>query len=227
VVHAAGPAGEAACCKAPVAAFELHYTLTERLADWAAATGGTLILLGTVAPNVGFYGPLKRAAVCLARIRAGTAVGVVECGQIIGPGLPLYGPGLGVVGLCIQRAVRGGVLEVPVGAHTTLRCTPLSAVVEAVAHLRTPGPHPATVSPVSEPGTLGEIVRVVQREALLRYGQQAILREPAGPHGLVSYTDPTGEPYPVPPLATMIGEWVQSREAQALVQSAVGKAHVP
>lgn len=223
VVHAAGPAGEAACKEDPALAFALHYTLTSRLVQWVdVSPGRKLILLGTVAPNVGFYGPLKRAAIEHAFARCADAEGalcVVECGHVIGVGLPVSDRNAGVIARFVQGAVQGGRLVLAGGGEQQIRYTPLAELVTVVKQLvQGERAFNATWSPVSAPSSVADVARTCLNLARLLYEVDRGVMVDA-PHRTFppSYESPTGTLIPVAPLPDVLIAWMRTLEVKILL----------
>ncbi len=207
VVHAAGPAGDAACCENPGGAFAAHYMLTDRLVDWALERGDRrLVLLGTVAPNIGFYGPLKRAAIANAQRRtvgeAQSRLLIIECGQVIGEGIdPL---GSGVIGEFVLAAVKGQPIEV-FGGQQTIRYTSLHGLIDLICTNR--WPNVRILSPVSPPIPVLDLAKICARIAYLRFGVLENIVEWTAPL-TPSYEAPTGVILPVQDCATTLLKWM-------------------
>ncbi len=229
VVHAAGPAGEAVCLKDPGAAFGLHYTLTERLMTWTRERNTrTLILLSTVAPNVGFYGPLKRAAAKLAQRIALTnhdvdQLTVIEAGHVIGEGMSVH-ESPGVVARFIAAALTHGAIRVP-GPGVTIRFTPLRdllATVHDVAYV--PAVRPIALAPVSIPIEVREVAQTVAKLVSLMYQREpASIREDSALSQSPSYEDPLGDIVPVKPLAETLMTWLRTTEVKMLFRGPGGR----
>lgn len=221
-IHAAGPAGEAVSVRDPGTTFALHYTLTERLVAWVQRSSHRrLILLGTVAPNVGFYGPLKRAVIRMAHERMGepggpkNAVTIIECGHVIGRDMSVH-ESPGVVAKFIHGAVTDGLLQVP-DLPVAIRVTPVASLVETVDRVvHVPIEHPSVLSPVSEPVFLRDLAHMVARLADIIYDKRPEIVATATLAGRYSYADPTGEMLPVQPLAVTLQEWMRTLEVKML-----------
>jgi nucleoside-diphosphate-sugar epimerase len=223
VVHAAGPAGEAACKEDPGLAFGLHFTLTERLMAWLQdAPHRRLVLLGTVAPNVGFYGPLKRAAIDRAwSLRGEDSPGsltVVECGHVIGVGLPVSDRNAGVVARFVQAAVQGGRLVLAGGGTQQVRYTPLAELTAVVKQVVLGTREPGTWAPVSPPVRVTDIARTCLNLARLLYEVDRGVMVGA-PHRLTppDYADPTGVELPVAALPDVLIAWMRTAEVKILL----------
>lgn len=221
VLHAAGPAGEAACKEDPGLAFALHYTLTERLVTWALAQPGRqLVLLGTVAPDVGFYGPLKRAAQACALEHAPGAVLIIECGHVIGEGLPISDRNAGVIARFVQGALQGAQLQIAGGGEQMVRYTPVSSLIEVARTIVEPNGYPSApvLSPVSGPLTITEVGRTCLNLARLLYNVDRGVMVHA-PHRALhpDYEDPTGAVVAVPVLADVLVQWMRTVEAKVLL----------
>lgn len=230
VVHVAGPAGEAVCLRDPGAAFGLHYLLTERLALWARERPSRrLILVSTVAPNAGFYGPLKRAAVRLAQrllmhpeAELADPLTVIEAGHVIGKGMSVH-ESPGVVAQFIAAAVTGGEIRVP-SADVTIRFTPLSDLLQTIGHVAHMSvAHPPVLSPVSWAIPVRDVAKSVTSIVAVRYQRKpgviiedASLRAP-------SYADPTGEVLPVKPLGETLMAWLRTPEVGLLFRGPSGQ----
>lgn len=223
VIHASGPAGEQACREDPGLAFALHYTLTERLLEWAVAEGRRVILLGTVAPLVGFYGPLKRAAVERAftlvpgDVATAERVTVVECGHVVGEGLPIRDRNAGVVARFVAGALTGQALPLAGSGAQRLRYTPVSTLVQLLAQVVRQAPKVPTLSPVSEPVTVMDVARMTIRLADLLHGVNRATMVPAQAVSQPDYIDPTGQLYPVPALHDVLVPWMRTIEAKILL----------
>jgi nucleoside-diphosphate-sugar epimerase len=222
VIHAAGPAGDAVSAMNPALAFALHYTLTDRLASWAfQSKHRRLILLGTLAPNEGFYGPLKRAAI--ARVQhlqvhyeMPEALHVIELGHVIGEGMSVH-ESPGVVARFIQAAVTSGTLRVPPPPGPAIRFTPLASLVETVIKLvAVPIEHPAVLSPVSPPIYLRDLAQNIVTLARTMYGKEADIVESAQVGQGASYADPTGVVLPIKPLSMTLMAWMRSGDVKLL-----------
>lgn len=207
IVHAAGPAGEVACCEHPAAAFAAHFTLVEHLVDWCIAGSGKhrLILIGTVAPNIGFYGPLKRAAIAYAerRIEYGDLL-VIECGQVIGPGAGEDG----VIGKFLRAAVEGHRLQIAGDGTQTIRYTPLSNLVDLIGACTRNWPRNSIVSPVSLPVSLQEIARICIQRAYLKFQINNVLFYNSALTAALNYEEPSGQMIPVDSLKKVIESWM-------------------
>lgn len=224
VIHAAGPAGEAVAVRDPGLSFALHYTLTERLVAWLQrASHRRLVLLGTVAPNVGFYGPLKRAQIRMAQERLAepggpkAALTVIECGHVIGKEMSVHAAP-GVVATFISQAVTDGVLQVP-DVPVAIRVTPVAALVAALDRLvHIPAEFPPVLAPVSEPILLRDLAETIAQLADIIYNTRPTIVPTAAVASRASYTDPTGEVLPVPSLALTLQEWMRQVEVRMLFQ---------
>jgi hypothetical protein len=134
VIYAGGPAGEAACRRDPIWAFQDHYRAVMDWVEWVGEPGGygrrRLILIGTTS-TAGFYGSLKQLALEHARDRtlplslSGNIL-ALRCGQIIGPEMPV--DGTGVVATWVRQAVRGEGLAV----HDERRAPLQAALIPAL-----------------------------------------------------------------------------------------------
>lgn len=226
VLHAAGPAGEAACVEDPAGAFTLHYGLTEQLAKWAAhEPGRRIVLLGSVAPNYGFYGPLKRAAIhraedVLSAEHDGPLAAkltVIECGHVIGEGLPISDRNAGVVARFVKGALQGRQLVLAGGGTQTIRYTALHSLVLVLREVVGSAPLGTTVSPVSPPVTVEEVARTCLRLAQLLYGVRAGVMIHGHQAPQPNYEDPTGEPVPQPELHDVLVQWLRTLEAKMLL----------
>jgi nucleoside-diphosphate-sugar epimerase len=219
VIHAAGPAGEDACQADPAMATALHETLTTRLVEWAiVGPSRRLICLGTVAPAAGFYGSLKRTALAHARtyvnhVGCGHRLRVIECGQVIGEGMPLGAVDGGVVAAFLRRAMAGQRLLVNGQGTQTIRYTPLSSLVRVLAAIRLHWPKYEVLSPVSEPITILDLarlcLRVAGRDVVSASASAHTDTTPAG-----SYTDPTGELVPVAALDEVLAQWMTAAQRE-------------
>lgn len=211
VIHAAGPAGEGACQAAPALATALHETLTTRLVEWAiVGSSRKLICLGTVAPAAGLYGSLKRTALAHARtyvnhVGCGHRLLVIECGQVIGEGMPLGALDGGVVAAFLRRAIAGQRLVVNGQGTQTIRYTPLSSLVRVLAAIRQHWPKPEVLSPVSYPVRIVDLARCCLRLVGREGWDPGASAHTDAATGL-SYTDPTGEPVQVPDLEEVLRE---------------------
>lgn len=217
VIHAAGPAGEMICREDPAMAFALHYTLTQRLVEWSLLNPTRrLILLGTVAPNVGFYGPLKRASIELATLINGSKISVVECGHIIGPGLSVTDSNAGVIARFVKGAVTGSRLVI-VSGEQTIRYTPMKSVIECIMAL-VEEPTARILSPVSAPIPVSEVGRLCLKMASFMYGVNRGVMVQGNQQGQPpSYEDPTGIPVTVPDLSDVLLQWMRTTEVKILL----------
>jgi nucleoside-diphosphate-sugar epimerase len=113
VIYAAGPAGEAACRRDPRGALHAHYIAPWEWSDWVVARQRRMVLISTVVTE-GFYGSAKQMALDYTRdqlLSTGKgAVLALQCGQIIGPEMPV--DGTGVIATWVRQAVRGEALRV-------------------------------------------------------------------------------------------------------------------
>jgi nucleoside-diphosphate-sugar epimerase len=225
VIHAAGPAGEAACVEDPAGAFTLHYGLTEQLAKWALHEPGRhIILLGTVAPNQGFYGPLKRAAINRAEdllsqdiSSMGERLTVVECGHVIGEGLPISDRNAGVVARFVKGALQGRQLVLAGGGVQTLRYTALPQLVTLLHNVVTVPQETSTLSPVSRPVAIQDVARTCLRLAELLYGVRSATMIHGHQSPQPNYEDPTGEPVVQPEMHDVLVGWMRTVEAKMLL----------
>jgi nucleoside-diphosphate-sugar epimerase len=210
VVHAAGPAGETPCVANPGAAFAQHYVLTDLLVDWLQQhLDRHLVLIGTVAPNTGFYGPLKRAAIAHARLRTARPrrLLVVECGQLIGLGVDAKVSG--VVGKFVEAAVAGRRPHVAHGGRQTIRYTTLGVLIDILCRVGTEWPASETVSPVSRPVPVVEIAHLCARLAHLLFATPEDVLVDDDDRLSESYEEPTGLVLPgVPELAATLTRWM-------------------
>lgn len=230
VVHVAGPAGEAVCLRDPGGAFGLHYLLTERLALWAREQPSRrLILVSTVAPNAGFYGPLKRAAVRLAQrllmapeAELADPLTVIEAGHVIGEGMSIH-ESPGVVAQFIAAAMTGGQIRVP-SPEITIRFTPLSDLLQIIGHVAsTSAARPPVLSPVSWAIPVRDVAKSVTSIIAVRYQRKpAVIIEDASLRA-PSYADPTGEVLPVKPLGETLMTWLRMPEVRLLFRGPSGR----
>lgn len=229
VVHAAGRSGEAVAVKDPVGAFALHFTLTERLVRWTLAQPSRqLILIGTVAPDVGFYGPLKRAAVRTAQrmMAAGEATDgqlfVVEAGHVIGEGMSVH-DSPGVVARFIASAVTGQPLVVPT-QPVTIRLTPLDSLVKTIMNLiHVPDVHPTVVAPVSEAERVVDIAKRVATLVGSMRDQAPVPLIADARMNRPSYAEPLGAIVPVRPLSDTLFRWLHTLEVKMLFKAPSGR----
>jgi nucleoside-diphosphate-sugar epimerase len=231
VIHAAGPAGEAVCRRDPGMAFSLHYVLSERLALWAREQPDRrLIFLGTVAPDVGFYGPVKRAACRVAQRlildmekgEGSEQLTVVECGHVIGEGMSVH-ESPGVAAQFIAQAMTSGTLLVPVAPAPTIRVTPLSTLLDLVGKLCVvPGMTSPVLSPVSEPIDIRDLARRIAGIVHVMFQTECQITEDPRMGG-ASYADPTGEVMPVRPFSDTIMGWLRTPEVKMLFRPRSGR----
>jgi len=214
IVHAGGPAGEAACLADPAGAFAAHYTLTQRLVEAVrrAEANARLVLLGTLAPDVGFYGPLKWAACAMAEAAAdrgwrltGWRLMLLDCGQIVGPGIPL---GRGVLGEFLRNALRGYPISVQGDGSQTILATPLRALAELIAESKEETE--LRIAPVTRAVSVSEVARLclgIAERLRPDAPRRSHVRQVFGPRP-PSYMDPDAwVPTPIPDLGALLEEW--------------------
>jgi nucleoside-diphosphate-sugar epimerase len=227
LVHVAGPAGEAICLRDPTVAFDLHYRLTERLALWAQHKATRhLTLLSTVAPDVGFYGPLKRAAVRMAQRLLHSPecdqLTVIEAGHVVGKGMSVH-QSPGVVARFIAAAMLGEPLAVP-DRTVLLRFTPLATLRETVLRVvQVPIEQPPMLAPVSAPTDIREVAALVARLVGLVRQRPPVPLVPQYARRGPDYTDPLGDLVPVRGLAETIMEWLRTPEVHLLHRGPSGR----
>lgn len=225
LIHAGGPAGDRACRSDPAGAFAIHYTLTQRLAAWSAAGRNRhLVLLNTVAPDAGFYAPMKRAA-CAAAIEAATRARgghllVLDCGTIVGPMMPIVGPNVGVVGAFLYAALSDGELAVEGTGEQTIRVTPIDDLVRLclaeLTHCHDSGPdRRGIVSPSVSVNALAATCAAFAR-TLNRKPPPVVYRRPTGP--VHSYEDTPARKLTVTPLDVTLRDWARSVARERVVR---------
>lgn len=224
IVHATGPAGEQASKEDPGRAFGMHYTLVMELVEWLGNhEDARLILLGSVAPNLGFYGPLKRAGVRAAQdqsriLNASHRLLVIECGHVIGEGLNISSPVAGVVARFMRAAVEGGRLIIAGHGEQTIRYTPLEVLIDLILAVGRNWPKVPVVSPVSSPVRVIDVARTCLRLSNLAFGiDKGVIIHSALPSA-PSYEDPTGESFAVPDLTDVIFQWMRTMEVKLLLR---------
>jgi len=220
LVHATGPAGEQSSREDPGRAFAMHFSLVRELVDWLAGSETRrLMLLGTVAPASGFYGPLKRAGIAYAWERSvlfgcSNRLLVIECGHVIGEGLDIGSPNAGVVARFLRQSVEGKSLVIAGNGEQTIRYTPLDVLANLIMAVSRNWPKVPVVSPVSAPVRVIDVARICLRLANLAFKMNRGVMVHSIQEQPPSYTDPTGELFEVPDLTDVIFQWMRTMEVK-------------
>lgn len=207
LVYAAGAAGDRRCLADPELALRLHVTGVQHALDWLHDTWvEQVILLGTLAPLVGFYGPLKQLSMDYAWVRTlpHESLTILELGQVIGSGVPIGEGNDGVIAKALATGLGKGTIQILGDGTQLIRVTPLSDLIGIIDLLSSATGIRRILAPVSQGFPVSAIIQTLAR---LGAPCQSVL-DPTLPQ--VSYRDPTCDVIPVTPLAKTLQEWIQS-----------------
>lgn len=211
VVYAGGPAGDQACLRDPELAVTLHVTVVRRLLEML--TKGrfkNLTLLGTVAPLVGIYGPLKQIGMDWAwntAIKSRLPVTILELGQVIGPEIPIDGDNAGAIAHML-RSIRDDLpIKIYGSGNQLIYLTPSKSLIDYVNESRDSSKL-QMLAVVSIPFRVIDIAEIIRSIARRPDHPIEFIPVPKQPE---SYRKPQGERRDdILPLAASLASWIEA-----------------